>query len=520
MKINPILSKYNLTFGYAKTPVYKINANGEYQRYNSLTEAACENNVDKSNISKCIKGQMPLYLNAAYCLAQVIDEKEDKDEAIENIKNERFFGKKPSSAYVINLKGEVQVFETLTKAASELKTSLASIQACSKGRAHSFDGYVLLRQHEVIDENGEFDAEKAEKIVTEKFLNSKLSPVYAVDEDNNYKRYESIIECANDNLVNQSNVSSFISYNRKARKGLVYIKASEVESFKIGQGFVLDEEKLISLSEKQRFKKKEKAPAPISKRKTPIYAFKDGVSKPMRFESIQGACDEYGITNSRISDCLRGKFASASNIVFVYADEIETLNEQNEPVLDKAKVSDVYLEKNDKRRLHAVCEITQEGEVVNVQNFLDLRKEIKFSKEEYAALSELGIIEKDGKIYVNKTKIEKIDDDCEIVFDNEKIMELLKENKKNQRKRFVYAVNKDFSYDVFEDIKQAVEAYGAKRANIAMCLSGNSKTALGKVFVYASDVEGYDKDNNPYFNYEKFLQVLKERNCESYFLSC
>ena len=62
------------------------------------------------------------------------------------------------------------------------------------------------------------------------------------------------------------------------------------------------------------YHKKEKN-ATASKRKTPIYAFFEDSCKPKRFESIANASKEYGICQSRISDCLRGKFTNENNIV-------------------------------------------------------------------------------------------------------------------------------------------------------------------------------------------------------------
>ncbi len=517
MKISPILSKHSLTFGYKKTPVYKINKNGDFKRYDSVSQAAKENNVDKSGIARCINGRTPLYLNVAYCAADTIDEQDDIDIAIKKLKDERFQDN-TQKVYAINSRGEVKVFETFVQASNELEIPLTSINSCSRGHSKSSNGYVFLKKYEVADENGEFVPEKAEKIANERFLNSRFSPIYAVDEDGKYKRYDSILECAQENLIDQRNISNFISHQRRARKGLVYIKASEVERFKLGQGFVFDEERLLSLAKKQRFQKKETI-AVVSKRKTPIYAFFEDNCEPKRFESIANASKEYGICQSRISDCLRGKFTNANNIIFVYADEIEKLDDENTPVLDRQKAIETYFDRRDKRKLQNVCEVNSKGEVLNTQSLSELRKSIEINKEEYTTLNELGIIEKDGRLFVNKAKADKLDDNGDMTFDREKILELLKENKKTKRKKMIYAVKKDFSYDIFNDTKQAVDFFDAKRANIAMCLSGNSKTALGRVFVYANDVETYDAGNNPYFDYEKFIQVLKDRNCEKQFLN-
>lgn len=517
MKIFPVLSKYNLTFGYKKTPVYKINKNGDFKRYDSISRAANENNVDKSGIARCINGRTSLYLNNVYCAADEIDKQDDIKSAIEKVKNQHFQDN-CQKVYAINSKGEVRVFETLIQASDELEIPLTSVHSCSRGHSKSSNGYVFFKKHEVTDENGEFSSEKAEKIANEKFLNSRFSPIYAVDEDGKYKRYDSILDCAQENLIDQRNISNFISHKRRARKGLVFIKAGEVESFKIGQGFIFDEEKLLSLAKKQRFQKKEKI-ATASKRKTPIYAFFEDSCKPKRFESIANASKEYGICQSRISDCLRGKFTNANNIVFIYADDIEKLDDENNPILDEQKAIETYFDRRDKRKLQNVCEVSPKGEILNTQSLAELRKVIEINKEEYTALNEFGIIEKDGRIFVNKAKVDKFDENGEISFDREKILKLLKENKKAKRKKMIYAVKKDFSYDIFDDTKQAVDFFGAKRANIAMCLSGNSKTALGRVFVYANDVETYDAGNNPYFDYEKFIQVLKDRNCEKQFLN-
>ncbi|MBQ2984298.1 MAG: hypothetical protein IJD57_05835 [Candidatus Gastranaerophilales bacterium] len=252
MKIFPVLSKYNLTFGYKKTPVYKINKNGDFKRYDSISLAANENNVDKSGIARCINGRTSLYLNNVYCAADEIDKQDDIKSAIEKVKNQHFQDN-CQKVYAINSKGEVRVFETLIQASGELEIPLTSVHSCSRGHSKSSNGYVFFKKYEVTDENGEFSPEKAEKIANEKFLNSRFSPIYAVDEDGKYKRYDSILDCAQENLIDQRNISNFISHKRRARKGLVFIKAGEVENFKIGQGFIFDEEKLLSLAKKQRF---------------------------------------------------------------------------------------------------------------------------------------------------------------------------------------------------------------------------------------------------------------------------
>lgn len=116
--------------------VYKINSatNEIIKRYDSLTQAAEENNIDLSHLSKVCQGKERSCGGYKWCYVDSYDEA--------HVKNIKTKANKRAIYQIDNMTGEIlQEFESITKASRLTNSNQPSISMCLNGKNKTANGY-------------------------------------------------------------------------------------------------------------------------------------------------------------------------------------------------------------------------------------------------------------------------------------------------------------------------------------------------------------------------------------------
>ena len=204
------------------------------------------------------------------------------------------------------------------------------------GKTTYFNGYVFTPEENVVsvdsDNNKIFDNKKADEIIQFYAPSRSKVPVYAVLNNGNYKRYDSISDASAELGVSAGAIRH--SVNKYALlSGYVFVLAKDTEKNTENGEVVLDEEKLKSLNNAARNNKKIKN---IS-----FYVVtKDG--KYMRFNSIRQAEAQLKVSAYSISKAFHAGELLDGKYVFVPSEEVDSYGEEGHRFVDKQVLIQKY----------------------------------------------------------------------------------------------------------------------------------------------------------------------------------
>ncbi len=234
--------------------------------------------------------------------------------------------------YAINKDAELSLFTSRTQAAQTLGISDSSIRLCLNGKQNISHNHIFVNAEDLLstDEDGN-------KVIDPVKLNFAMlkfdtNPVYAIQEDGNYKRYHSIREAQDDIGCSQGQISRNINNKDKVTYGYVFKPSSEIE--------IIDENGEIHV-DKDLLKK-----AMLKFDKSPLYVI-NGDGTYERYRSRKEAAENIFTSLQNIAVKLFRQTTSNDQI-FVNAGEIETIDDDGTIHADKEKISEYVKKINSK----------------------------------------------------------------------------------------------------------------------------------------------------------------------------
>ncbi len=239
-------SKELINFTRNKIPVYVIDKNGDYKRYNSETEAAAAIGVTMNSVSSVLSYKSIKTKGFSIEKATKL-EKKNKDGSItlDTNKIKEIAKNINDSIYVVDKKGNYKKFSSRKEAMEAIGCSYGAITHILRGNygAKTIKGYSVIeaRELETKDKKGNITVNK-EKI--KELIKNLNKGYYTIAPDGKYQKYSSQVELAQSFGVNQSLVCQVLNGRIKTLKGYRIIRASDIETFDKNNNLIIDNKKL------------------------------------------------------------------------------------------------------------------------------------------------------------------------------------------------------------------------------------------------------------------------------------
>ncbi len=486
---------YNLTFGSAKKPLYVIDKNGDYQKFEDRKSAKEALSIPIDGIDRCLQGKRLSSHGYGFVYAdkietinnrgeKIIDEKKLADKiseivpAIEAEPKSRPF-------YCISLKdGSVQKFNERSEAAKALSMSKGNVAQCLQGkRAYTHEyTFVYAEEIETLDENGNAVLDKTklkEKLdQVNSFIDSldKPIPIYAIDSNGRFKKYPSKANAAKMLGISTPHIIKVLNKEINKTGGYTFAFPGEIETINKDGVPVVDRKKLSDTV----------SAAFEETNSTAVYAI-DEYGFYRKFSGIRKAARELSLEPANVSRCLNGGQKRVGNYAFVRAEDIETVDENNRVTVDTEKLRQINKETQIRDSFVPVYTIDMNGKY---KRYVNKNRAARAIGVEPAALQHClkgryNVV--NGYAVVSAEEIETIDENGKTVLN----YDILSEKYEQANKNSVYAVNPDGTYQKYHTQKEAADALGIRRTKISQCVNGISTMASGRGFVKASDVETF-----------------------------
>lgn len=312
------LANQNIAF-CAKKPVYAMDKDYHLIYFDSAQRASLILGVNDSGIASVLKGRNHLAGEYTFAYAADIEiknkdgKKEVKPEAIERLK-ENFQKAKTMPAYVLDYDGNIKRYDSETKAAQAIDTTLKVVNKAACGYSYLANKHIIIPANEIElrDKKGDVilgtDSKPLlnyEKVRQElaKFSRTQFAPVCAIDYLGNIQRFDNKQKLTEKQNTSLSTASSCLN-NGKPTRDKIFVYENDIlfrDEFgktrkDINGNYIYD------LSE-------------INKR---LQVFADAKLKPIRVKDVKGdkihyyyfdhgqhAADKLGITKQMVSKCLK-----------------------------------------------------------------------------------------------------------------------------------------------------------------------------------------------------------------------
>lgn len=402
--------------------------------------------------------------------------------------------------YAVDENGNYKKYTGRKEAADDIKTNGSSITQCLSEKRRKAGGYFFFwaSQIETTNENGNkiVDTEKLnaklKKLTDTSTINRGQKAVYAINEKGEFTRYESLRLAAEGVGGSDSNISKCLKGEQSTAYGYGYLYADEVE--KVG------EDGKITLNRSKIRKKQKQIQEAISAHPIirPFYAVdKDG--NYTKFERNKDASQTLGIFHSAITKCLAGERDTANGYAFVFADEVEEIDENGNTIINIDIPDEIY----DQRTPIPVYSIDKNGKKKRFDSIGEAATKLNISRRniDNCLKGERETVRGYGFLKA---------EDVEIQMDDEIVLDSLKFNEKFQQviKNALYVVDKDGHFRRYNSGADAARELGVTEPMVIFCANGIVNSVKGKSVIKASYVEKYDK-GRVIFN-QSFIKKLAD----------
>lgn len=232
------VSGYNISF-CAKRPVYIINYDGSYERFESQAEAGRK--YSDFAMRCCLDGK--IYASGSKILVYA-DEFENSDKKVnvsainKILLNFKYASKQP--LYSIDFSGNIQRFNDIKDATEKTGISKSDISCILSGKTEISRGYTFVKAFDVEsrDENGKLMLDENDKpIVDIKKLNkarenflktTKNFPIVSLNKNGEIKQYHNSKEIADELDTTKDSIVGAIYYDNVVSDNYIFMRLSDV----------------------------------------------------------------------------------------------------------------------------------------------------------------------------------------------------------------------------------------------------------------------------------------------------
>ena len=289
-----------------------------------------------------------------------------------------------------------------------------------------------------------------------------------------------------------SNISKCLKGEQSTAYGYGYLYADEVEK--------VDENGEITVNKSKIRKKQKQIKEAISNHPIirPFYAV-DKEGNYQKFERNKDASQTLGIFHSAITNCLAGERDTANGYAFVFADEVEEIDEDGSIIVNIDIPDEIY----DQRTPIPVYSIDKNGKKKRFDSIGEAATKLNVSRRniDNCLKGERSTVR--GYAFLRA-------DDVEIKMGEEIVLDSLKFADKFQQviKNALYVVDKDGHYKRYNSGADAARALGVTEPMVIFCANGVVSSVKGQSVIKASYVEKYEKGRVIYN--QSFIKKLSD----------
>lgn len=463
MKVHPI-NIYNIKSGYNHTPK---SATG-------VSQLSYGSSFQGDTFQKTL----PLSSSREFLFGQFM---------FGNVYNFAFKGAK-FPLYAVDEQGNYEKFPGRKEAADKLNANGSSITQCLQGKRFKAAGYFFIRADEIEskDENGNVSVDKVKLLRKLEEIKSKsqaqadkcCKAVYSIDKDGSCKKYKSVTEAAKDIGISDSNISNCLNGKQRITAGLGFLFAEEVESIDEKDNVVLDESKITE-------KAKQVSQALDEQYEIRPFYSVDKNGHYRRFERRMDAAKALNVFHSSIKKCLDGERDTAKGYAFVYADEVETEDENGKTVVN----INIPKEKFDQKTPVPLYSIDEKGGIRKFASMGEAASALSVGRKNIDICLTGERETAGGYAFIRADELEVVSVTGKVLIDYGKLKEKFKQVIKNA----VYVVDKEQNYTRYKNGKEAADALGVTEPMIGFCANGLEKGVKGRTIVKAVYIETFEK---------------------------
>lgn len=481
-----------------KKPFYIMDKMGNYRKFYSHAFVENTLGVGKSRIDYCLKGKCTID-GFAVALASEIESRGQKGELIIDLDKLRSKFKKKEGLYAIDKMGNYQKFDTILEASKELGIFYKLIGKACGGTRDITCGYSFLRASEVEIKDSKGHITINHDLINEKRTLLNKNAIYLINQDG-YTRFDSHYDAGEKLGIDPIQILQCIEKHRKTVQGYAVAMASDVERYN------KNAERLVNKAKLQKIYKASKTQERADITKNGFYAINEK-GECQKFYKLLDAKNALNIKGSHISNCLKGKNFIGNGYAFAYAEDIETMNENGEIIIDKAKVAD-KIQSTFRRNIFYAIDKFGNCTLFEKQN--DARDAFGIShgsigeclakKQKYAC----------GYAFIAAAEIEDRDENGEIIFKQDVIENAIKDIIEYE----LYAIDKDGNFKRFDNRADAIKMLGISATAICDVIAGRRKYSKGWTFVNAYDFETRYKDGTIVTDEDKIKELAVKNFAE------
>ncbi len=329
---------------------------------------------------------------------------------------------------------------------------------------------------------------------------------YAIREDGSYQRFTDRKTAENELSLAKTNIAECLQGKRNNTHGFGFIYADEIETDdKNGQNIV-DKEKLKTAVDRLINS------IAATECTVPVYAV-DEKGKWRKFPSKYQASKALDINTPRIIRCLNKELNKTGGYTFVFPEEIETIDEQGQTIVDIKKLREFVSSAFTDSSMTSVYAIDSKG---FYRKYSGVRKAARELGLDSVNISKClnGKQKRAGEYtFVRSKDVERLDNYGNVIIDTAKIKEINYNSFQRKGAVPIYVISPDGSFKKYDSKKQAAQSIGIENTDINHCLDGRYTCFKGYAFALADDVEISGENGRPKINYglikEKYTELNK-----------
>jgi len=396
-----------------------------------------------------------------------------------------FCGKPAEPFYAVDMEGNYVRYTSKKEAIEKTGATNANIYKCLQNTRNISNGYFFFyaREVETKAQDGTYvlDMEALKKKIEEKKESLKTNKgqraVYAIDINGKYSKHASIREAAKDLNVKASNISNCLCGDKTTAMGYGFLYADDVERTSKDGSISVDKRKILKKQEEIIEAKKRKPDAKA------FYAI-DEYGNYERFEKNSDASKKLGIYHTAITNCLTGERKTAKGFTFVYADEIESTDENGNVVVN-VNISDDTFNNSTPVPIYA---INNRGEIIKFNTIGSAARELNISSWNISNNLREVTETAGGYAFIRVDEAEIVNPDGTTSINHKKLAEKFYLTIKND----LYVVNKNGKYKRYTSAKDVAKALGVQDSAVSACANGLLNSIKNKAVIRARYVEIYD----------------------------
>jgi len=320
----------------------------------------------------------------------------------------------------------------------------------------------------------------------------RKKPVYLVNKNGEYKRYESRTTLARDLNCDPSYIARNVLCD-SSTYGNYLIDASEVEKLDMNGNIEVDKARLEQLVQ-------------VDILRRAIYAInlKDGSYQ--KFKNVKEATEKLGINSSSISQSAASERA-VKNYVFTKAFNIEKRDEEGNVQIDKAKHLELMQNAISSKSLYVID--TQNGTCERYDNQNDAAQALNIASSNMSVYMAHKATTPEPYIFLRAKDVETVDEKGQITLNKDSLITLLNEALKE--KKTIFAVNPDGSYKVYPSKYQTALALGVSYKRTERAID-KSIPIDGRILLKAQDAQYFDENLRLCVDEDKIRSLAEENN--------